>query len=52
MGFGKCTGLGVQRGLGLRSSTEQLFKHKAVLSLSFNFFICKVVRKLIPEHYD
>ena len=51
-GFGKCTGLGVQRGLDLRSSIEQLFKYKQVSSLSFNFFICKTVRKLIPEHYD
>lgn len=50
--FGKCTALGVQRGLSLRSSTEQLFKYKRVSSLSFNFFICKMVRKLIPKRYD
>ena len=50
--FGKCTRLGVQRGLGLRSSTEQLFKYKRVSSLSFNFFISKMVRNLIPKRYD
>lgn len=51
-GFGKRTRLGVQRGWSLRSSTEQLFKHKQVSSLSFHFFICKMVRKLIPKRYD
>ena len=48
--FWKDTGPRVQRDLILNFSTDQLFEY--VSSLSFNFFICKIVRIHSNYGYD